>query len=339
MDFEVHGPQGKFIKRFKTRDILLQRAMRYAAAVRTRRFWIDQGCFDQDNADERQAAMDSMDLVYQRSAFPVALLEITFESREVDLMTHLLSHEAVDLDAGVGHDRTAGMVGMLKHLQQDKWWTRAWTLHEEYLAGEKLRLLIRYTMKEGDYKKSKFTGIKGELRVPAMEFRHRAIRFLQYLQYDKTAKLELQDTCEALLHTFRHFSLGARPTESNRERTMSLSILENFGRRDLSESYDSLLITANVCGYEVRLRSDQLAKNLSHSVGLCILAMRLLNGEMFHNEDTVPNPEAGVGLSEYLDTVSLDNSSQASGLFALPASTEHMILRGISLHRSSWLKA
>jgi hypothetical protein len=59
----VYDPAIGTSKKFKTRDIVLRRVLKYVKAVDTRYFWIDQECFDQDNEEERQAAMDkSMDV-------------------------------------------------------------------------------------------------------------------------------------------------------------------------------------------------------------------------------------------------------------------------------------
>jgi hypothetical protein len=310
LNYEIHDSEGRFIKRFQTRDIVLQRVMKYAEAVGCRHFWIDQECFDQNDEVERQAAMDAMDLVYNRSHFPVALLETTLESVEVRLMIFLMAG-----CSNMRHSEVPAMVEMLRRVQQDKWWTRAWTLHEEYLAGSRMKLLIRHNLKSGeyDYCRCSSLAIEGEMCIPAFEFRQEATKFLQRVQCERPTDIELQETCKHLLKTFGRWRPFADRTESDDGRAVSSTALEDFLHRDISESYDFLPIAANVYGYWVRLHSDQLAKSLSHSAGLCVLTMYILNGEMFQNGDNIPIPEAGVGLSEYLSSISLNRSRQIPG--------------------------
>jgi len=308
LDYEIHDSEGRFIKKFETRDIVLQRIMAYVEAVSCRHFWIDQECFDQNNEVERQAAMEFMDMVYNWSRFSVALLETVLESVEVDLMNILMSSSSE-----VGHGMRKSMVDMLKHVQQDKWWTRAWTLHEEYHAGSKMKLLIRHKAKAGYCIDSKLTAIEGEVCVPAFEFRQQATHFLERVQSDRITDIELQKACVPLLNTFRRYKpLSWDKPESNDGRAVT-SAFADLARRNISESYDFLPIVANVYDWEVRLRSDHLARSPSHSAGLCALALYILNGEMFCNEDNVAIPEAGVGLSEYMSTISLEKNRHIPG--------------------------
>lgn len=303
LNYEIHDLEDKPIEPCKTRDIVLQRVLKYAKAVGTRYFWIDRECIDQGDAEEHQAAMDSMDLVYKCSDHSVALLEIILRRGEVYLMGDLMSGERLR------PSKVDSMVKMLRHVQKDRWWERAWTFQEEYLASKTLKLLIRHTAKQGEYRKTKATRIKGEVCVSATVFRKRVTKFLTDHQ--------LQDTCKSLLDTFRRYNLVAETTEPGMGRAMSSTVFGDLERRDISKSYDFLPIAANVCGYGVRLLSDQLAKNRSHSVGLCALALYILNGEIFHNDNTISNPTIGVGLSEYLNTICFDKFRSPSKKFEL----------------------
>lgn len=307
MGFEIHDLEGKFLKTFKTRDIVLQRIMRYAKAVGTRYFWIDQECFDQENAEERQAAMDSMDLVYKRSDHPVALLEMTLDSCQVGLMSLLMSFDEVRAS------KVDSMMNMLKDVHQDRWWTRAWTLHEEYLARPHLELLIRHNSAKGDYIESKLTRIEGEVCVSASAFQRRATYFLQH---QEAVFNPSRDMSNVLLRTFHKVDLRRVTTGSSKARTMSSSIFEDLERRNMSEGYDFITIAANVCNYPVRLHSNRLAKS-SHSVGLCALTMYLLNGEIFYNDRRSTVQPNGMGLSEFLTCISF-------GQFVLGSSVDRL---------------
>jgi hypothetical protein len=313
LGFEIHDSEGTFIKNVKTRDLVLQRVLKYAKVVGTRFFWIDQECFDQKDPEQHQAAMDSMDLVYARSRHPLALLEITFGYSDVCLMGLLMSRKRV------WHNKANSMVEMLRRVQKDRWWDRAWTFQEEYVAGGNLELLIRHNLGRNRYRypRSRHSGIEGEVCVRAIDFKERSTIFLVDLVSRKTTSEELQKTCESLLRTFRRYNVIAETTESAMGRAMSSSVLEDLECRAISRHYDFLPIASNVCDYDVRLRSYKLEKSLSHSVGLCALTMYLMNGEIFHNNDTIATPTAGMSFSKYLDTISFNNFRPPAVLYPL----------------------
>jgi hypothetical protein len=311
LGFEIHNPEG-MIKKFKTRDLVLQRVLRYAKK-RTRYFWIDQECFDQDDPEEHQAAMDSMDLVYKNSRYPVALLEITFGSNDVCLMDLLMS------EVHVWPNKANSMVKMLRRVQKDRWWDRAWTFQEEYVAGGNLELLIRHNLGRNRSRtiRSTHSGIEGEVCVRAIDFKERSTVFLVDLIDRNTTSEELRKTCESLLHTFRRYNVIAETTESAMGKAMSSSVLEDLECRGISRHYDFLPIASNVCDYDNRLCSYKLEKSLSHSVGLCALTMYLMNGEIFHNNDTIAIPTAGMSFSKYLDTTSFNKFRPPAVLYQL----------------------
>jgi hypothetical protein len=302
LGFEIHDWEDKSIQKVKTRDIVLERVLEYAKAVKTRFFWIDQECFDQEDPDVRQAAMDSMDLVYRKSRYPVALLEVVLTSDQVDLMDILMS----GMSSGVPSDKVDSMVDMLRHVQTDRWWERAWTFQEEYLSGRKLKLLIRHDLGRDTQIGSKLGCIKGEVCVSGIDFRDRATRFLLELYNNKATDGGLRDTCGSLLDTLRRYSVVAETTESAMGRAMSSSVLEDLERRAMKNRYDFMPIAANLCGYGIRLRSTQAQCSRRHSVGLCALAMYLLNGEIFFNDGRISVLPTEMGLSQYIGYISFN---------------------------------
>lgn len=309
MGFEVRRLDDTFIKKVETRDIVLQRAIKYAEAAKTKFFWIDQECFNHSNPRQRQLAMDSMDLVYHCSKYPVALLEIILEPSEVELLDILMDEK------NVPHAKIDSMVHMLKHIQGDKWWTRAWTFQEEYVASDNMKLLIRHTSPQGVRIRSKLADIEGEVCVLAIRFRDRATKFLSKLMEKNTTTEEFRVTCKALLRPFRRYNLLEETTDSANGMAMSPFVFEDLECRGIDKPFDVLPIAANVCGYRFRLRSAQLAKiNISDSaglVGLCMLTMYLSNGEIFFNGELIRNLPTGKGLSEYIKYIS-------PGLFVPP---------------------
>jgi hypothetical protein len=290
---EVHGPEGS-IKPFETRKSVLQRVLSYANYRETPFFWIDRECIDQA---ERQLAMDSMDLVYQKSHYPVALLEMTFGSSEVDLMGLLMSGSSV---RGRNID---SMVYMLRLVQRDRWWNRAWTFQEEYLAGRGMDLLIPHASKLGKHRETALTEIKGEVCVSAVEFRERATDFLVELSKSERQSYELRETCKSLLDSFHRYNVVVETTESAKGRAMSSMVFGDLERRAITKRFDFIPIAANVCNYSKRLHSNSLEES-SHSVGLCALTMYLLNGEILKNDGLITALPTEMTLSRYLKYIS-----------------------------------
>jgi hypothetical protein len=109
-----------------------------------------------------------------------------------------------------------------------------------------------------------------------------------------------------LAHNFRRYNIVAETTESAKGQAMSPRIIEDLERRNITETFDFIPIAANVCNYDIRLHSNHLAKSL-YSVGLCVLTMYLLNGEIIFNDGRISALPIATGLSKYLEYISFDN--------------------------------
>lgn len=60
----------------KIRNVILDRAITYMKYVQCKNLWIDRECIRQDQSLGQEFAIQSMDLVYSRSRFPMALLSV-----------------------------------------------------------------------------------------------------------------------------------------------------------------------------------------------------------------------------------------------------------------------
>lgn len=104
---------------------LLERAIAYADYLGYSFVWIDQECIEQDNVDDRQRGIHSMDLVYQGAAKSVAVLETEIqEQRMIDALECLC--EADDLD----ENSLCDLLDTLELVVSDAWFSRAWCLQE-----------------------------------------------------------------------------------------------------------------------------------------------------------------------------------------------------------------
>jgi hypothetical protein len=71
---------------------VLDRTIRFAISRGLRYIWIDQECLDQlQGSEDMKTGIQSMDLVYKNSEWPVALLTVRMNSQDAMLLDQLLS--------------------------------------------------------------------------------------------------------------------------------------------------------------------------------------------------------------------------------------------------------
>lgn len=317
-------------RRNTVRNLVISRVLKFTKYAECPLFWIDQECVDQGSKRKKQAAMDSMDRVYNGSWYPVGLLSTIIcyephvrslasllrgklvESRRRDAYLVLAKYDKKDISI---------MLDLLELLQTDRLWQRAWTYQEEYLGGRRMELLIRHafgleTVKreafaalvkyKKDHRRGKF--IEGEICISASRFRLQATRFLLALAKDRRTSYAMRKRCDPLLACFGKYNIIYRETEAE-GRAMSWMIFADIGDRCVSRKYDTLPIAANCIDYARRLKSQALAveKPSRHSVGSCALTMYLLNGELIHNYKANSKSPTAMSASEYLKHISFSD--------------------------------
>ena len=103
--------------------------------------------------------MQSMDLVYQRSYYPLGLLEVKIERQnQMDAMAQAIGWRNREGDQkGVGQsadvffqnqepvteEELRSLTEVLELLATDRWLSRAWILQETVLAGHRMTFMIR----------------------------------------------------------------------------------------------------------------------------------------------------------------------------------------------------
>lgn len=111
------------------RDEVLTRVLRYARHNGLRRFWIDRECSPlEDDSEEKQITMDSMDLLYRESRHPIGLLAVILQTQlEVDCLQTLMMGQATVRDNEGEYPRLTypttsrvllGIFDVLTHLSQ-----------------------------------------------------------------------------------------------------------------------------------------------------------------------------------------------------------------------------
>lgn len=282
----------------KVRDSVLHRTIKYAEHHGAELIWIDDECINRDDPDEHEMAMQSMDLIYKFSEYPVGLLSNPIKYHEdLNLLQGLLSSSFVKtssarpmLKPGVSINMALKILRLLDYITADKWWTRAWIFQEDYRSSVKMNLLIPHSLRlNRTQARREWCSIPSELQVNSADFHEQATVFcLAFRQKVGDEWQGAHGKCEDILSRARKYNILYEQGElAGRElarQAMSPSIFTDIGNRNISEASDLLAIAANCCDYSIRLNTKSL-KGTSYSLSISILALYLLNGEIIRNEE------------------------------------------------------
>lgn len=331
--YRVKDTEGRYLRRTKVRDELLIRVIRYARCNKVTRIWIDQECILQEDEEAKRIAMDCMDSVYRCSNWPIGLLSVVLESQqEIDVLQNLLRRAFVQRgydyhfprlsDDGV--DNVEAIMAILESLYEDRWWDRAWIFQEEYLSATAMHILVRH--ERGLKVDGDFCVSHGELCFKPAAFRHEATLFL--LACKREISPAMSWSCARMLERFGRYELLYRFQPDTMGKAMSARIFADVQRRALKCCYDRLPIAANSCDYAIRLHPQAMSRS-GHSVGLCLLALYLINGEVLRDSEKITKLPTEMDLSSYLQYISFNG-------FDPPVGEKHLTyLKESRLHRVS----
>jgi len=281
----------------------LQRAISYTMAVGMDLFWIDGECVEQDNGEEKEIAIQSMDLVYSWSRYPVGLLSVPIISqRQIRLLYLLLRGDFLDststdrkprLNSKFSMVTITEVIELLKHITSDPWWSRGWVFQEEYRSSGRMQLLIPHARHLKKPRDTKVLGnIPGELNVNSATFRTQTSLFCSVLLRQNHSHvsasgvvLDMRAQCSEILKKAKQYNISAttvRAVDGKSLKSMSSTIFADVGRRHITKHWDLVAIVANCCAYSSRLETTTL-RHTKYSLSLSILVLFLMNGEIFKN--------------------------------------------------------
>ncbi|MCJ1464062.1 hypothetical protein MMC07_002673 [Pseudocyphellaria aurata] len=260
---------------------VLHRSLAYAKHRGVNAIWIDQECINQDDPTDKENGIQAMDIVYQESHHPIAILEFFFQTQiEVDVFTSL-----VDFDFEPDHIEVLG--DMLSLLSQDAWFSRAWTLQESTSAGPSMMLLLGCP---GLNKHSDFGPTPGEFEISIWDFQNAMVNARLLIEEALAAEMwsddshavyasNLADVLYNHIPTIYPNSFDGRRDASHRQQCNAAEALTFLDDRFNSVFSDRLAILANICNYEVRINSAVLELR-GFSFSACALTLAILNGDM-----------------------------------------------------------
>lgn len=301
----------------------LERVILFAQEKNISKIWVDMECIYQlpeDGDKDRELGTQIMDAVYGTSDFSVGLLTATLiHQSEVTLLAELLSKrafvayrdtEAPSFRPGV---KFLELQTLILRILSDPRWTRAWIFQEDHLASDRMTLLVPHA--EGlstDGLPYNFGAIPGNLQVRNSAFRRAVTMFClannesnyRWPNTEILAKAKQYNIWNREEHrappSNRNKHSGRSRTEIERLSAGKLvtnltestypsttcSILEDICHRDLLKVEDRVSIMANAARFSKRLdmgSESALVKSDKYSLSAVLLALVLLNGEIFNH--------------------------------------------------------
>ncbi|KAG4437773.1 hypothetical protein IFR05_006758 [Cadophora sp. M221] len=136
--------QGDNIRTARARPQVIHRAFRYALAVGIGSVWIDQECIEQDDRADKEAGIQSMDLVYRNAHCALGLLEecCVEDLDDVESLRKAMTESLTKIAMGF---ETYSLINsaLLVKLMKDKWFTRAW-ISQEFQCASTIVLLVAW---------------------------------------------------------------------------------------------------------------------------------------------------------------------------------------------------
>lgn len=153
--YKIQSVKGASLVPSEVRDVVLDRVTAYTRHHNVSGFWIDKECINQKDPEEKEIAMQSMDLVYSMSKHPLGLLTRPIESQaHLNLLPKLLCGEFMGLPdhpnfphlkPSISPETAIEALKLLDRITSDPWWERAWIFQEEYLSSVHMDLLIPHS--------------------------------------------------------------------------------------------------------------------------------------------------------------------------------------------------
>ncbi|KAG8530773.1 uncharacterized protein KY384_004130 [Bacidia gigantensis] len=238
--------------------------------------------------DEKEDAIQNMDLVYQDSTHPIAILESCFETQaELDVFASVVDPGFFDFDP----DNIEALDDILETFTNDQWFSRAWTLQESISAGVSMSFLIGCP---GLDKPEVFGQISDEVEISLWDFQEAMVNarnlieegFAQNVWSDTSSAIHASNCADELwnrIPTILPNKLPAihasRQETSYRQQCNAAQAITFLAERQNSFFPDRLAILANMCNYERRISTRVLEESRS-SFSTCALTLAIVNGDM-----------------------------------------------------------
>ena len=265
---------------------VLYRSIAYAEAQNINAIWIDQECIDQSDPVEKEMAIQEMDMVYEESNYPIAVLEFSFQTQnELDVFASICDQVLYTFDPS----QIEVLESVLQDLVEETWFERAWTLQESVSAGAEMKLLLGCP---GLQKSPDFGLTPGEFEITIFDFQNAMVNVRGYIEEglaasvwpDSSSAVNASNCADILWNyiptSIPYSSPGTWKPDAPHGRVRNAAqALTSLDNRFNSYFPDRLAILANLCDYEYRINTKVLEfPNSSFTV--CSLTLAVMNGDM-----------------------------------------------------------
>ena len=267
----------------------------------------------QEDKDYQQTGVQSMDILYNRAIVTAGLHTGGFGSQaQLEAVQELIALNEGSArrrpPSHYDHEFLSHVESFLGMVCRDRWYTRAWVVQEALSSGSSLFLVFRlgnaltpggrirfrdrYTTPEHslDTKDRAISSSQIHIQVDSFRGLVRAAQSLFEPYFTRVgSSLAHQESFSILsaaasLHptvanTNQTVQMTGRNIYGNRQRLDGASALTLLKSRNCWYPEDRIAILANMCGYEVRLNTEEVAKHCK-SLRVGLLAIMLLNGDV-----------------------------------------------------------
>ena len=251
------------------RGDVLSRAIKYAHSKEIQLLWIDQECIRQNDREDKEYGIQSMDLVYERASHPLGLLTTCIRKQaHLDALSLLLRRESLTRNS------FEAVIEALELLVLDPWLTRAWVYQEAVASNSRMDLLIPYDTNLE--KPSNLGSVAGEIILPlhTMHGNHEGALSYQVFLFWQSAKSDPDFNARAV----RVLRLWSRLAATKIRGNCGLGVFKHLSTLRSSRVADKLAILGNICRYPVRLKIANIPNRSSFTAYAFALAM--INGDL-----------------------------------------------------------
>lgn len=288
---------GGSVRKARSQDAVLHRAIEFARSTNTPRIWIDQDCIEQYDPDDLQQHLHVVHKIFQQSQHAIALLSFHIRHQHqadsircINQGTFLDELEmplemAADVISGLA-DTIARTYRLFAAVATDKWFTRTWTLMERLSAPH-----MYFLLPQGDElsQESMTPTSFSDLRLDPQQMydlQKRLERFT-YRSTHTSHSLKLEHWPQAFLLIVKQFNslltlkflsdFQDPPWTQTPNLWQVTDVFRYIERCDNTVQSDRLLILGYLCGFSWRLETVQL-NHYKYSYSTCLFALLVING-------------------------------------------------------------
>ncbi|KJK73751.1 hypothetical protein H634G_10987 [Metarhizium anisopliae BRIP 53293] len=280
---------------------ILRRAIRYAASQGCSLIWVDQECIHQQDRNDKENGIQSMDSVFANSLFPVGILRTRIETQEhLDAVAMFVSNQMqrfgeLLMSGGLAQapwdtssdpllreipwtvDQQLWMLETLAIIVSDSWFTRSW-ITQELICSSDMVLLFEFDVSLNPAEALE-SASRGDVQISVKQLLN--VIWWAMMPHNLALLAEMPEERNNILLVFWKLFPFTRPIPTGQLRNTCtfLSAWNFIQTTHNSRIADRLAIMGNLCNYPMRINSVE-AETRSLNFSTCMITQALLNGDL-----------------------------------------------------------